>query len=230
MHVNPVAVLPTAALRPNSENPKKPLGIKYKRGLRAALDEYGFSGVLVVAANLDGTYVTLDGTTRLDVLDAEGIESVPCVVLADCAEGMPDWQERRKEFTLAHDRNRKVFDEDAVTAQLAALVEKGRDAKALATLTAKDNLDRLLAARQAPSASAPTAALKAPAMASLTLYGPAEDVTAIKELLKQVKGKMITAKVRAVLDQAVEFMTWEEERVLGVLLATIARWGKENET
>src|SRR6185312_6114032 len=114
MHVNPVEVLPLDRLRPNHDNPKRPLGGKYRRGLQTALAEYGFAGVLVVAANADGSFTTLDGTSRLDLLDREGVEEVPCVVLADCAEGMPEWAERRREFVLAHDRHRKVFDEEAV--------------------------------------------------------------------------------------------------------------------
>lgn len=227
MIVNLPELLPTAALRPNSDNPKRPLGIKYRRGLTAALEEFGFAGVLVVAANADGTWMTLDGTTRLDVLDREGVESVPCIVLADLAEGMPDWQERRREFVLSHDRNRKVFDEDAVLGQLRQLAERGRDLKRLAVLSTKDNLERLLAAQQAPAAGAAPAPKTAP-MASLVLYGPAADLAAIKELLKQTKGPSLLGKARAALGQAAEFFDWTEERQVAILLATVARFGKES--
>lgn len=226
MNVNPVQVLDLGSLRPNPENPKRPLGARYRRGLQTALAEYGFAGVFVVARNADGTYTTLDGTSRLDLLDREGVERVPCVVLEDCAEGMPDWQDRRREFVLAYDRHKKIFDEDAVLGQLQALAERGRDHARLAALAGKENLQRLLASRQAaPAPEAPKAA--APAMASLVLYGPAEDVGAIRDLLKGIKGRSLAGKARAALGQAAEFLDWSDERVAAVLLATVARFAAE---
>lgn len=223
MVVNEVRALPVERLRHNPANPKRPLGLKYKRGLRASLDRFGFAGLLVVAANSDGTYEVLDGNTRLEELERAGVESVPCVVYQgmDAAE--------RKAFVLAHDRHRKVFDEDAVLAQLQQLAEDGGDTKSLALLAGKDNLDRLLAEAQGGGSQAlATPAAPLPAMASLVLYGPAAEVKEINALLKQVKGRLTNLeKARKALGQAVEFLDWSDERLLAVLLAAVARFGEE---
>lgn len=210
-------------LRPNPDNPKRPLGLKYKRGLRASLDRFGFAGLLVVAANDDGTYEVLDGNTRLDELERAGVETVPCVVY----RGM-DRTERRT-FVLAHDRHRKVFDEDVVLSQLQELAEKGGDVRALATLAGKDNLDRLLAeAANGRDGVAPaSAATPPPQSGSLVLYGPASEIQAIAGLLKQVKGRLSNLeKARKALEQAVEFLDWSDDRLLACLLATVARFGE----
>lgn len=223
MKVNPVELLPTEQLRQTGTNPKKPMGLKYKRGLRESLSRFGFAGLLVVAENDDGTYEVLDGNTRLDELSQAGIESAPCVVF----RGM-DALERRK-FLLAHDRNRKVFDESAVLADLERLAAQGEDLKSLAKLSGKDNLERLLSesvARKPLSQSNPAAIL--PTMASVVLYGPVVELTGIRELLKQVRGRgFLLEKTRQALGQAIQFLDWTDERLIAVLLATIAAFGKE---
>lgn len=227
MIVNETRALPVGRLRTNaSANPKRPMGKKYKDGLRACLEDFGFTGTLAVAENADGTYEVLDGTTRIEELEREAVKKVPCSVVAVCKEGLPDWQALRTEFRLAFDRHRKQYDEEAAAGQLQALAEKGREVARLATLAGKANLERLLGQRAAPAADVPMPAPKAQAMASLVLYGLAEDVTAIKGLLKQVKGKLLAGKARLALAQAVEFLDWEEEKVLTVLLATVARYSE----
>lgn len=210
-------------LRSNPDNPKRPLGLKYKRGLRASLDRFGFAGLLVVAANDDGTYEVLDGNTRLDELERAGVETVPCVVYRNM-----DRTERRA-FVLAHDRHRKVFDEDVVLSQLQELAEKGGDVRALATLAGKDNLDRLLAeAANGRNGVAPASAAPPPPQSgSLVLYGPASEIQAIAGILKQIKGRLTNLeRARKALEQAVEFLDWSDDRLLACLLATVARFGE----
>lgn len=223
MKVNPVQLLRVEKLYHNSDNPKKPLGLRYKRGLRAGLEEFGFAGVLVVAADGDGRYEVLDGNTRLEELEREGVEEIPCVVLTGLS------REDRQTFILTHDRNRKVFDEDVVLTQLQGLADRGKDLRKLSILVSKENLARLLQEKAAgglkvPPGTTPGAAL--PAMASLVLYGPADEIKAISELLKQVKGKLtFLEKGRKTLGQAVAFLDWSDEKLLACLLAAIAHFG-----
>src|SRR5437762_3242168 len=103
------------------------MGRRYSRGLETSLQEFGFSGLFNVAPNADGTFEVLDGNTRVELLDDAGAADAPCVVHRDMAEGEPGWQERRRAFVLSYDRNRKLFDEDAVLAQLKALAARGQD-------------------------------------------------------------------------------------------------------
>lgn len=229
MQIHEPRMVPLDLLRPNPDNPKKPMGGKYRRGLLAAIRAHGFAGVLVVAENADGTYLVLDGNSRRDLMDEEGVKEAPCIVPPEFREGAEDWEAKRKEFTLAHDRHRKLFDEDMVADQLKELAAKGREVARLAVLSGQDKLKRLLATQAAPAADGSTSKAKAPpAMASLVLYGPAADVAEIKELLKQCKEKLLASKARAVLGQAVEFLDWTDERLLACLLAAVARFGKES--
>lgn len=223
MQIRPVEVLPVERLRHNPENPKHPLGLKYKRGLRASLDRFGFAGLLVVAADADGTFEVLDGNTRLEELSRLGVESVPCVVYRNMD------REERRAFVLAHDRHRKEFNEEAVLGQLHALAEAGRDVKVLATLSGKDNLERLLAesSMAGPRAAAAGPADAPPAMGSMVLYGPAADLAAVRETLKGVRGRLSAAtKAAKVLAEVAQFVDWDDERVLAVLLASARRFAE----
>lgn len=217
MKVNPVQLLPLEKLYVNPANPKKPMGLRYRKGLKASLSQFGFAGLFVVASNPDGTYEVLDGNTRLEELAEAGVREVPCVVLDLDADA-------RKEFVLAHDRNKKVFDEDVVTSQLKALADRGRDVKALATLTATDNLQQLLqeASKVRPTTQT-TMATIAP-QGSLVLYGPAEDIQAVKELAKRVRGRMSPViRLRQSLEQAEHFDALSDEGFLLALISTLSR-------
>lgn len=227
MQINAPERVPVAALRPSPDNPKDKIGKQYLAGLRASIERYGFSGTLSVGANLDGTFVVLDGNTRLDeLLAAKIVETWVCRVPA-CAEGVGDWASERKQFTLAYDRHRKKFSETAVLEQLKALAAKGEDVKQLALLSGKANLSRLLAESQAPKGGAAGPASTAPTQASLVLYGPMAEIQTIGGLLKHVKGKLSTLeKARKALGQSVEFLAWDDARLLSVLLATVAKFGE----
>ena len=219
MKVNPVKLVPTIQLRANASNPKGPLGLKYKQGLRTSLARWGFAGLFVVASNDDGTFEVLDGNTRLEELEKAGTENVPCVVF----DGMGP--EERKKFVLAHDRHRKNFNEDAVMAQLEQLAHNGEDLKELALLSGKDNLKKLLAEMSGQPVDMPDVPqAKVAPMASMVLYGPASEMESIKGLLKQIKGRLSTLeKSRKALADAAEFLEWGDEKTLLVLLATIAK-------
>lgn len=228
MRVNPVRVLALDRLKANPDNPKKPMGRRYSRALQASLDEFGFSGVFNVAENLDGTYEVLDGNTRLDRLDEGGAKEVPCVVHHDMAEGQPGWQERRTVFCLNYDRAKKLFDEDAVLAQLRDLAQQGADAGKLGTLTATENLDRLLAELEPPRAPVPNTPLKVAPQSSLVLYGPAEDVDAIKELLKRIRGRFASVfKLRSTLEQADAFADLSDEAFCVCFTAALRRYQEQ---
>jgi hypothetical protein len=210
MDVNPVELLPLARLRHNPDNPKRPMGARYQRGLRASLGRFGFAGLFVVAGpDPDGTYEVLDGNTRLDELDGAGVQEAPCVVLDLDADG-------RKEFVLSHDRNRKVYDEDAVVSQLKALAQRGKDLKALADLTSTENLKQLVdASQKAGSSLAKASAGKMAPQSSLTLYGPTEDVDAVRQIIKRLKGRMPPlVKLRQTMEQADQFLDVTDEQFL----------------
>jgi hypothetical protein len=227
MLINPISLLPVEKLCLNQKaNPKLPMGTKYKQGLRLVIKQFGFAAVLVVAENLNGTYEVLDGTTRTEELERDGVEEVPCAIVSACKEGVADWQKLRTEFKLGHDRMRKVFDETAVLEQLRDLAAQGEDLKRLAVLSGKHNLERLL--EEASKRQSQVGAIQksaAQAMQSLVLYGPEADITAIKELLKGIKGRLSTAeKAHKALAQGAEFLDLTDEQFLAILLSTIKRF------
>lgn len=218
MKVNPVRMLPLSSLRHNPDNPKRPMGARYHRGLKASLERFGFAGLFVVAPEPDGTFEVLDGNTRLDELDGNASE-VPCVVLDLDADG-------RKAFSLAHDRNRKLFDEDKVVEQLKELAGRGHNLKELADLTATENLRQLVEAqRVAQAAVKPHAQPQVmPAQGSLVLYGPAEDVEAVRQLVKRIRGRMPAAtKARIAVEQAEAMLDLSDEDFLLVFLSVLER-------
>lgn len=218
MRVNRVEPLPLARLRANPSNPKRPMGARYLRGLRASLASFGFAGVLVVAGpDADGTYEVLDGNTRLEELDAAGAAEVPCIVLDLDADA-------RRAFVLSHDRNRKLFDEDKVVEHLRALAGGGADVKALEALSGVENLRLLIDdQRRAAPAPAPTPA-RMPEQASLVLYGPAEDVQAVRELLKRLRSRLPSAsKARSLVEQAEHYQDLADEAFLLAFLSACAR-------
>lgn len=229
MRVNPVRLLPLKQLRTNPDNPKKPLGRRYGQALQASLVEFGFSGLFNVAENADGSFELLDGNSRCDLLDKEGVADVPCVVHDDMREGVEGWRERRKAFVLSFDRGRKVFDEDMVVAQLKELASRGADVAKLATLTAQENLKQLLAetarATTAKAAEGVRKALgKAAAQSSLVLYGPAEDVESVRQLLKRMRGRLSPlVKLRSTLEQAEAFQELSDEQFLLAFCSALGR-------
>lgn len=221
MKINPVQLIPIGKLHPNPDNPKKTFGARYRKGLKASLQRWGFAGLLVVASNDDGTYEVLDGNTRLEELQDAGVEAVPCVVMDNMS------RDERKTFVLAHDRNRKVFDEDAVVAQLTELAGRTQDLADLATVTSTENLRQIVeATAQRTRGTVRKAAESKPAvMASLTIYGPAEDVDAVRQLLKRIKGKLADPwKARATLEQADQYLDLTDEAFLCVFGSALERY------
>lgn len=217
MKVNPVELLPLERLHQNPDNPKKPMGARYRRGLKASLAKFGFAGLLVVAGpDADGTYEVLDGNTRLDELDGQA-DSVPCVVLDLDAAG-------RREFALSYDRNRKLFDEDKVVEQLRALAGGGADVKALEALSGVENLRLLIDDQRRAAPAPPPTPARMPEQASLVLYGPAEDVQAVRELLKRLRSRLPSAsKARSLVEQAEHYQDLGDESFLLAFLSACAR-------
>lgn len=211
-------------LRSNPLNPKKPMGLKYLKGLRASLKTNGFSGLFIVAPIEDGEYEVLDGNTRFDELAKAGIEQVPCVIRDDL-----DTIEKRKMFVLGFDRHRKQFDESSVVEQIRELAKSGIDTKTLETISCVDNIANLITERTKKAAEAVHASAKssksAGQKASLVLYGPSEDIDSIKELAKQIHGRMSGAeKLHAVLTQSTDAIDWTDEMIVSIILATIGRY------
>lgn len=235
--INRVKLLALGTLHANPTNPKLPMGAKYRRGLSESFKEFGFGGALCVADNLDGTHEILDGTTRQEDLAAAGVSKIPCAIIEECG-GNPDDSEvvaKRTRFRLSYDRNRKKYDEDAVTRQVQVLLQQGQDAAQLAKLAGIDNINALAnaadVARQAVEKQKAVATAERTAVepkASLVIYGPESDVAEIRRIVKELRGRMGTsAKVRQIIAQAAEFADIEDETFLGIFAATLARWGRE---
>ncbi len=232
--INRVKLLPIGSLHANPTNPKLPMGAKYRRGLAESLKEFGFGGSLCVADNGDGTYEILDGVTRQEDLAAAGVSKLPCSLIEECGGDPldPDIVVKRTRFRLSYDRNRKKYDEAAVTKQVQELLQRGQDAAGLARLAGIDNINAL---RQAADAAAKSIAKQTAkvvdsppsteAKASLVVYGPQSEIAEIKRLVKEVKGRMGTsAKVLQIISQAAEFLDIDDETFLGIFTATLARW------
>lgn len=222
MQVQPVELVEVARLRGNPHNPKKPLGLKARKGLRASLDRFGFAGLFVVAANEDGSCEILDGNTRLEELQREGVERVPCVVYRN----MPP--DERRAFTLAHDRHRKQFDEEAVREQLASLAgQPGADTEALAKLSGK-SVDSLLKQAAAKQAAAEGGLKDAAGETMLVLFGPAEDLVAVREKLKSIRERLpLLMKANKALAEAV--VALDDGRLLALVLSVFQRFQQAQE-
>jgi hypothetical protein len=62
------------------------------------------------------------------------------------------------------------------------------------------------------------------------LYGPADDIEAIKELVKSIKLRISASeRVRIVLEQAADNLDWSDDTLTTILLATIARFQEMEE-
>lgn len=217
MQVQPVELIAVSRLRPNPHNPKKPLGLKARKGLRASLDRYGFAGIFVVAENEDLTCEILDGNTRLEELQRAGVSEVPCVVY----RGMPE--EERRAFTLAHDRHRKQFDEEQVREQLSNLAAKdGADTKALSKLAGK-SVDSLLKQAAAKREGAEAQIKDAAGEAVLVLFGPAEDLASARERLRAIRERLpLLTKAARALGEALAAL--DDERMLPLILSAYQRF------
>lgn len=226
MRLVDLVMLSVGDLCENPHNPRRPLAKSYLDGLRDSIAKFGFCGILAVAKNNNNTYTVLNGNTRLQELRAHSVDRVPCQVIEVCEEGKPSWEEERKLFVLSYDRNAKKFDDVQVMEQLAELVRKGADVKALAKLTARPNLSQILADKQE---GAKVAQEKMPqaAMATMVLYGPKSAVDDIALLLKDLKGKLSTLeKAHKAGKQIMQLVEWSDPDLLALLLATGAAFGK----
>lgn len=233
--VREVRMHAVADLRPYAAtNPKKPLAARLRKGLVSSLKEWGFAGVAVVAPNADGSAEILDANTRYQELLDAGVEQIPCVVMDNLA-GDPDDPEVRDKRTLfitTFDGSRKIFDHDAVIENLRQLAERGASVNKMQSLSGIDNLSRILEANKkaAKAASQKMAKASAAQHQSIVLYGPADDIEAIKELTKSIKLRLSASeRVRIVLEQAADNLDWSDDTVTTILLATIARFQEMEE-
>jgi hypothetical protein len=211
------------------------LAARLRKGLVSSLKEWGFAGVAVVAPNADGSAEILDANTRYQELLDAGVEQIPCVVMDNLA-GDPDDPEVRDKRTLfitTFDGSRKVFDHDAVIENLRQLAERGASVNKMQSLSGIDNLGRILEANKKAAKAASDKMAKAKAEVphqSIVLYGPADDIEAIKELVKSIKLRISASeRVRIVLEQAADNLDWSDDTLTTILLATIARFQEMEE-
>ncbi len=217
MIVHEPVMIEVSRLRHNVDNPKKPMRKKERKGLSALIEKYGFAASLVVADNQDGTFTVLNGNSRLDELIENEVEKVSCVVM-----NLDDSE--RREFALGYDRHQKVFDESAVIDQLKMLAERGRDVRQLQTISGVDRVAELIGQKKAESKAGKEQASKSK-LSSMVLYGPEEDIVAIRQMLKDYKTKMAdSTKFRALMGQALDYLfELDEERFATILAASVAR-------
>lgn len=232
--VHTPVLIPVNKLRQLDNNPKKQIGPRQFNGLRESLKEFGFSAVLNVALDGDGNYTIVDGNTRVEELLAAEVKEVSCIIHPDMAFDQADFMLRRRQFVLSFDRNRKVYDERRVVAELQELVNKGLDVKKLTTLSGVENLRRIVdeskmgtttTAGQKVAEELDKATEKIPDMASLMLYGPVAEIDRIRSLVKHIKGRMTaTKKVIVTLEQADSNLPIDDETFLACFLSAIARF------
>lgn len=232
MLVHKPVSLPVAKLRPFGDALKKPIGPNQLAGVRKSIQEFGFDGVLSVALDADGMYTVINGNTRLEELLAAGVADIPCNVHDDMAWDQPEFMTRRRQFVMAYDKHFKVFDSTRVLEELKDMVAKGTDVAKLSSLCGVNKLKRIIdednAVSSAATASASAAQAKIAAqpikpMESMILYGPADEITRIKGLIKSLKGRFTASqKVSALLEQANANLDVEDDALLTILLATLA--------
>lgn len=232
--VHKPVVLPLSKLRQLDDNPKKDIGQKQLRGLRSSLKEFGFAGICNVALDQDGIYTILDGNTRTEELEANGITEVPCYIHDSMAWNAPNSITKRREFVLSFDRNRKIYDERRVMEELQTLVASGLDVKKLSDLTCMDKLKRICEEGKHGNAKTTetetkealeAASQKLPEMASLMLYGPTTEIDRIRTLIKSVKGRFsATKKVVITLEQAAANLEMDDDTFLACFLAALAKF------
>lgn len=227
MLIHQVRPVPLASLRPNPDNPKQTLGARYRKGLQASLKKYGLADVLVVADNLDGTFVILNGNTRYEeLLEAEGVADVPCIVMDDMAgePSNPEVAAKRKLFAVSFDRHRKLFNEDMVVDQLKSLYEASHASlKELQELSGVERLSQVMEAAQTRQRKKQQE-VTSQQTATFIINGPADVIADIRSLLKTVKMRMSESeKIRSLLAQMGDYVDWTEERVAVIALAVLAR-------
>lgn len=227
MEVRKPRLLSLDKLVENKANPKKALGLRYRRGLKGSLEKYGFAGLFIVAPNKDGTFEILDANTRFELLAEEGIKEVPCIVMENLKTA-----ESRRLFALTFDRHRKVFDEDIVIEQLREMVQSNKvEIKQLETLSGIDNLKTLTAELstrlERETAERATGPREKSELGSLVLYGPSEDIDTIKALLKTVRCRVSAIEqAKLLIEQFEAFGKVTDEAFLGALLKAIAVWSR----
>lgn len=231
MLIHKVRPVPLAALRPNPDNPKQALGARYRKGLQASLKKYGLADVLVVADNLDGTFMILNGNTRYEeLLEAEDVEDIPCIVMDDMAgrPADPDVIAKRRLFAVSFDRHRKLFNEDMVIDQLRALNESNHASlKELQELSGVERLSQVLSETQSVQRKKQQE-VAAKQTATMIVQGPADVIADIRSLLKTVKMRMSESeKIRSLMAQMGDYVDWTEERIAVIALGVLARMNDE---
>jgi len=127
-------------LVPNPNNPKKPLGKKYDKGLEASLKTFPGLARFVVRElqHKPGYFEIGDGNTRFSKFKATQPATFPvqCTVVSDITDD--EWTT----LILSYDRNRGEFDNSKVAEQAAAVRAKmiaDEDKQLLETLTHADD-------------------------------------------------------------------------------------------
>jgi hypothetical protein len=227
MLVHVPVMLPVSSLRACGYDLKKKMGTDAKAGLRASLDEFGFSSSLNVAANKDGTYAVLDGNSRLDEVKASGVPEVPCVVHEDMEEGFFDWENRRKSFVLAYDANRKGLDKKAAISVITDMISAGADGSSLARLSGIKGIDKLVTdTKEAAEKAKETLSAPPPALDSLVLMGPADQVRQIREYLDSIRGTLTHCEVVRDTLRDIAGFDLTAEAFLTIFLDSLARHAK----
>lgn len=188
------------------------------RTVQQRSDEAGRVPVVFNFTDLDGKCTIVDGNSRLDKLEKAGVLEVPCIVHADMAEGVDGWKDRRILFLMTYNRHQKIFDEDAVIARLRELAPRQSDLAKLGRLAGVDNIRQVVDhATQKAKESVAKATKAGPAgqCTSLVLYGPKEDVDAVKALLARVRSRLGPVfKMRTTLEQADAYQDLSDEQFL----------------
>jgi len=212
-----VQLMDLSKLVPNAENPKKPLGKKYKKGLEKSLSTFGFAGVILVSPNPDGTYFILDGNTRYEELKSRGESKAPVMVLDNVVT-----ESDRKKFVMAYDRHKKQYDDNKVICDINALIAQGEDMDNLEILSGISDLEKILNAAQKDDNGLVEEV--AEANESFILYGSSSQIQNIKTLLKSIKGKLKDIEKVQKMLQEFELLDITNETFLSILLNVCAHF------
>lgn len=206
--------LALAQIDPDPQPFKKAMAARFLDGLRASLDEFEFTGTMIVAPTPDGRFVCCDGNTRLAELQMRGVEAIECVIRPDLTDPA-----RRRLFQMTFDRHKKPYDEAELTREMARLQDV-YPVESLARLTARLDVLSRQTLTSAPdeghgtdgsprATDARTLAVPRPApraatfdYAILSLAGPSDLIDEIKLMLpKRLDHLRSLRRIREALDE-----------------------------
>jgi hypothetical protein len=225
IHQPAVEMIPLNLLELNPANPKKPMSKDRLKGLNRSLTEFGLRDVVKIAPHpeIEGSYLILDGNTRIEELRKRTDENVkiPCLVHADLTS-----REKITEFVLTFDRNVKAYDEMAVIGQLKELVDSGEDLNMLAELVNLPDLQQYIDNIQPFGDGDPLNGFDPDSLLeqdSIVVSGHTADIDGIRATLKNIKGKMNQSERIGKLLRHVEGFDWDnDDSLLFVVLAIAA--------